>query len=948
MKVDTDKGWKWYGVLLLIVLLAFARGAYDLGGQSLWWDESLSLYRATHSVPFILSNQIILSDGFIEAPTIDNHPPLYFLLLHSAIGLFGQSEFALRLPSLIFGVLIVPLLFAVGRRLANRSVGMWAALLGAISSMYLWYIHEVRMYTMITFLGLLSVYALWAALFDPRIAARPVNRKTWLAVYVVCAGAMLATHYLSLVLLVGEGVFLLPFARRLPRRWLIACGLGLLLVSLPLLRYVSTSLPSGEVFGYGFVPLAGLLRDLLHSFSLGLSVSVERSLPVELVFLGLFVGGWLYLLLGAGRERRAKAWLLFTCLAVPVAAMYLASFLRPAYMSSRHLMIISPFFYLAVAVGLAALRRRWLPALVIAAAVVMGSAAWSSYNFLWSGDYVRGDHRAWGAYLQAHFQPGDVVILDPPQILELYRYYAGDDRPWVGLPRINAPAAETLRALETLRGDYQRLWLAYSSTPGWGHPDYLPDPEEWLLKNTFMIEDRGFRSYASGIRLRCFLPRSPMLDGLPAVQNAADVRFENGLRFWGYDLPAGPAIAGRYLRMKLYWQADQHLSDDYKFSLRLYDAAGHRWAQADRPPMNGYFPTSRWPTGRPFGDEYELFVAPGTPPGRYDLRLLVYSSTSGQVLAAATDAGLVPGQEVPIGTLDVGQPDSPPAVSSLPIEHRVNARFGDVRLVGYDLAGDTFQPGQTVGVSLYWQAVRKPEQDRRFVLRLADDGGRRWGEITIRPAGDGYPTPAWDAGEIVKGQHELRLPVDAPAGRYRVELAALGDGGRRGLIGWLRPGAVRLGTIRVAERPRTFEVPAIPYPLRADFGDQIRLLGYDLAENQARPGDTLHLTLYWQALRPAEASYTVFTHLLDAQERVWGQRDSIPKGGQYPTTLWAAGEVVDDRYEIAIDAEAPAGEYTLAVGLYDAATGQRLPAFDANGQRTPGDRVLLRAVSIEK
>ena len=98
-------------LLVVIILLAFGRGIWALGGKSLWWDESLSLHRAQAGLTFALSNEIILTDNVNDVVTIDNHPPLYFVLLWVAVRLLGESEFALRFLSLASAVLIVPLLY---------------------------------------------------------------------------------------------------------------------------------------------------------------------------------------------------------------------------------------------------------------------------------------------------------------------------------------------------------------------------------------------------------------------------------------------------------------------------------------------------------------------------------------------------------------------------------------------------------------------------------------------------------------------------------------------------------------------------------------------------------------------------------------------------------------------------------------------------------------------
>ncbi|TKJ30720.1 MAG: hypothetical protein CEE40_04300, partial [Chloroflexi bacterium B3_Chlor] len=110
-------------------------------------------------------------------------------------------------------------------------------------------------------------------------------------------------------------------------------------------------------------------------------------------------------------------------------------------------------------------------------------------------------------------------------------------------------------------------------------------------------------------------------------------------------------------------------------------------------------------------------------------------------------------------------------------------------------------------------------------------------------------------------------------------------------------------------------------------------------------GDTLGLTLYWQALTEMNISYTVFTHLLDQEGRMWGQKDSIPGGGQLPTTSWIRGEIIQDEYEIEVSGDAPAGECVLEIGMYQWETGERLPVFDEEG--TPqGDRILVDQVQI--
>jgi hypothetical protein len=138
-------------------------------------------------------------------------------------------------------------------------------------------------------------------------------------------------------------------------------------------------------------------------------------------------------------------------------------------------------------------------------------------------------------------------------------------------------------------------------------------------------------------------------------------------------------------------------------------------------------------------------------------------------------------------------------------------------------------------------------------------------------------------------------------------------------------------------------------PINAHFDSKVELVGYKLTTDVASPqsgilttapNTALRLTLYWRVLAPMETSYTVFTHLLDANGQLWAQKDNPPVRGSYPTTEWRVGETIVDKYDIVIPPDAPAGQYELEVGLYDATTGQRLPLLDKTGQRQD-ERVLL-------
>jgi hypothetical protein len=126
----------------------------------------------------------------------------------------------------------------------------------------------------------------------------------------------------------------------------------------------------------------------------------------------------------------------------------------------------------------------------------------------------------------------------------------------------------------------------------------------------------------------------------------------------------------------------------------------------------------------------------------------------------------------------------------------------------------------------------------------------------------------------------------------------------------------------------------------AELDGRVRLLSYQLDASRVKTEGEVSLTLYWQALREMDKSYTVFIHLLDDASQIWGQKDNPPVSGTSPTSEWRDGEVVEDSYVVPVQTDAPQGTYHIIVGMYDPQTMQRLPVSGKEGQ-VQGDSVLL-------
>jgi hypothetical protein len=153
----------------------------------------------------------------------------------------------------------------------------------------------------------------------------------------------------------------------------------------------------------------------------------------------------------------------------------------------------------------------------------------------------------------------------------------------------------------------------------------------------------------------------------------------------------------------------------------------------------------------------------------------------------------------------------------------------------------------------------------------------------------------------------------------------------------------RDGWLRYTSPPG--EVWAAQNPLRANFGGQIELLGYDLPRRRVRPGDCFPVTLYWRALMPMAVNYQSFLHLARPLDVVWGQEDHLNPGG-LPTTRWPLDRYVWDEYEICVSPDVPPGEYMLNAGIYSLTGNYRLPRYDGAGQ-VVGDSIVIATVIVE-
>ncbi len=275
----------------------------------------------------------------------------------------------------------------------------------------------------------------------------------------------------------------------------------------------------------------------------------------------------------------------------------------------------------------------------------------------------------------------------------------------------------------------------------------------------------------------------------------------------------------------------------------------------------------------------------------------------------------------------------------------LDVTFGDTSFMlrAYRLSSPRVTPNAPLYLTLYWADAGHDFTHLIAAIQLSESASGR----VVAHAEEVLHVSdmAWTPDDRLAAQYTLIPPDDAPDGLYSLSVAVTTPGGK--------PLAPSTDTAQDALTLATLERPpdvsrapiAMDYPADFTLGDAIALRGYD-APTRLAPGDTLRVALLWHALAAPADDYKVFVHLLTAAGEAAVQDDSKPVYWFYPTTDWQAGDYVRDGHVLALPADLPRGDYTLAIGMYLEATGDRLPAYDANGTRLPDDRVVLKIIQV--
>ncbi|OQY44161.1 MAG: hypothetical protein B6242_13305 [Anaerolineaceae bacterium 4572_78] len=274
---------------------------------------------------------------------------------------------------------------------------------------------------------------------------------------------------------------------------------------------------------------------------------------------------------------------------------------------------------------------------------------------------------------------------------------------------------------------------------------------------------------------------------------------------------------------------------------------------------------------------------------------------------------------------------SPNAVTHAQYSQRINMA-DQFWLLGYDLPTEKVQQGNTLKVVLYWQAQQKTDINyRSFVHLNAPLNRQTWAINDNFHPGDStaqieIPTTTWDTNHYVRDEHFVFIPPEMPPIHFDM------------LVGLYNPHTQKrvgqdiiLRQIEILPNRRHAHTPANPTYYR--FGDSIKLIGWDMTEN--------NIMLYWQIQVKLTEDYVIFVHLIDEKgELLWGH-DAPPISDIYPTTAWHTHLTITDPHP-----HPPHDLMTesthIAIGIYHPQTFIRLDVIDSHGESMPNNQVMLR------
>ena len=856
-------------LLLLMILLAFALRIFALDLQSLWYDEGVTATVA--QLDFM---------SLTSWTARDIQPPLYYYIISAWGNLTDWREWHLRWPSVWFGTLTVPLMVALTRKISrsHTSAILVVSLLTALHPLLIYYSQEARMYAMLTALVILCGVLLL--------------RRNWL-LFILAATAAVYTHYFAFFLMLAIGVgYLLTRPKSETLKLFLAANFTVLILYIPWFGALFTRLAVDTSYLPGQVKLTELIRHALITFIAGETIlESHAALPLSMLALVTLVA--ILWLLWQSRITLiyVVCWVLIPCALILLLTRFVPKF------NARYVMIALPGLLLlwSVAAGgmFQSARIGWRLAGVVLVLLLTVNFGLSIRNWFGDDAFTKAQWREVAQHVRAHKSADEAVILVSGHTWPIWNYYASD------MAAVRLPDLEILDTNATLDyvqsgiilrdalADQEGAWLVR-----W--QDQFVDPMETAaLHLESAATHQTNRAEFWQLQLEHFTDlRADQISPTPSTLSQETVNFGNQLVLIG----SSTNVADELL---LYWTLQDNYSNGISplADLPDYRIAGELRTQEnlpyhrlrDRRPVAYEFPTTRWRPGEinvsriPARDWAGL----GALAGDYQLALSVYN-----VLDESATLDLLAPSGAPLGKQAL-----------LPLSLRLPITSGNGTITGHHelsaalaakvaLSAGEAEPGEPIQADIHWLA-RQPLPEEK-TLRIQWIGADQQFDARQPLA---WPRSHADLNVVhVHTVHELRVPIDAPAGDYLLSLAVDGHG------------ALQNG-VTILPSTRSFDVPLLAQRMNATFGKEIDLLG--VVESAPTDDGKVSITVAWRAADVPRIDYYATVQILDDAGQPVRQSDlALPRG----SSKWLPGQVETQTF--ILDTPTLAAQ-RLIVAVYD-------------------------------
>ncbi len=611
--------------LIALLLGAFFLRAFRLDHHVLWLDENVAATIAIQPVADIAAR---LRSSQADAP-------LFLLELHWWLGLAGYSAFALRWPSVLAATLLIPVAYRLGTAVAGHGAGLVAGVLIAVNPLALWYAQEARMYAQATLLlavVLLGLTWIWRGRLPPGIALASGGATLGLLSHYVTAPALTGAWAVAL---------LLAITGRLSWRRLVAFAVGQAMALAPFGLWWLSARSLVPPFQSGHD--SGGLLPVLEYAAAGPAILVSPTL-------GWVLTGLTALAVAAGlgvltlQRSRMSPWpfLLIIFMAVPIAEVWLIPRLTPL-LGPRYLSVFLPEYLLLATLVALTLWTHWRPGGIAIVGAFALSAVLGYHAYQFDQRYGKWyDYRTVAAYIRAHEQKGDGVIVNSqydPSFWYYYHYVDGGPAPTFSIPQQRPTSdAELTATLEQAGQTVDRLWLPDDAGHFW---DVHWDTQRWLDMHDTRLEANAL----DDLQLDLYLTPLGILD---RSRHATSVRFGDAAELAGWAARTSAPQSG-HLTVVLDWRDQKRIPARYTVFVHLYDGPGRLVAQDDREPALGSMPTDTWQPGQRIIDQHDVALPAGSAGSTYRLTVGLYLPKTGQRLPVTGDGA--PDNEVTLGTI---------------------------------------------------------------------------------------------------------------------------------------------------------------------------------------------------------------------------------------------------------------------------------------------------------